>query len=56
MSLKKPLYHYVRTIAEFEHFIDEFAKSDYRYLHVSCHGSRSGVSTTTVKHGLSLRL
>lgn len=46
MSLKEPLYHYVRTIAEFEHFVDEFTKSDYRYLHISCHGSKGGVSTT----------
>jgi hypothetical protein len=46
MSLKEPLYHYVRTVTEFEHFIGEFAKSDYRYLHISCHGSKHGVSTT----------
>ena len=46
MSLKNPLYHYVRTIKEFEHFIDEFESSDYRYLHISCHGSKTGVSTT----------
>ena len=43
MSLKKPLYHYVRTVSEFKHFIDEFGKSDYRYLHISCHGNKSGV-------------
>jgi hypothetical protein len=46
MSLKSPLYHYVRTVVEFEHFIGMFAKSDYRYLHISCHGSKGGVSTT----------
>lgn len=46
MSGKNPLYHYVRTVAELEHFIDEFEKSGYRYLHISCHGSKSGVSTT----------
>jgi len=46
MSLKDPLYHYVRTVKEFAHFIDEFSKSDYRYLHVSCHGSKKGISTT----------
>lgn len=46
MSLKKPIYRYVRTALEFEHFIDEFESSGYRYLHVSCHGSKGGVDTT----------
>lgn len=46
MSLKTPQYRYVRTARELEHFIDEFEKSNYRYLHLSCHGSKSGVSTT----------
>lgn len=46
MSLKDPAYRYVRTVTEFEHFIDEFDKSAYRYLHVSCHGSKGGLSTT----------
>lgn len=46
MYLKNPLYHYVRTISEFKHFIGEFGKSDYRYLHISCHGSKNGVCTT----------
>jgi hypothetical protein len=46
MSLKKPKYHYVRTLAEFKHFIKEFEESDYRYLHISCHGNKDGISTT----------
>lgn len=46
MSLKAPIYRYVRTKAELEHFIDEFEDSNYRYLHISCHGSATGVSTT----------
>jgi hypothetical protein len=46
MSLKTPLYRYVRTRAEFEHFVDEFEDSGYRYLHISCHGSANGISTT----------
>ena len=37
---------YVRTPTEFEHFIGEFEKSNYRYLHISCHGSKGGISTT----------
>ena len=48
MSLKKPLYHYVRTVTEFKHFVDEFGKSDYRYLHISCHGNKRGVIFTTL--------
>lgn len=46
MSLKNPLYHYVRTVTEFKHFIREFAKSDYRYLHISCHGNKHRIGTT----------
>ncbi|WP_428245526.1 hypothetical protein [Ferrovibrio sp.] len=46
MSLKNPIYHYVRTATELQHFIDEFEDSEYRYLHISCHGSLHGVSTT----------
>lgn len=46
MAEKNPIYHYVRTEAELEHFIDEFEKSGYRYLHISCHGSAGGVKTT----------
>jgi hypothetical protein len=46
MSGKDPIYRYFRTKSEFEHFIDEFEDSDYRYLHVSCHGSKNSISTT----------
>lgn len=46
MSLKDPIYRYVRTKAELQHFVDEFEDSDYRYLHISCHGSKTGISTT----------
>ncbi|MBP2549680.1 hypothetical protein J2858_002603 [Neorhizobium galegae] len=46
MSNKNPLYRYVRTMTEFEHFVGEFEESNYRYLHISCHGSRSGISMT----------
>ena len=46
MSGKSPLYCYIRTRTEFEHFVDEFEDSGYRYLHISCHGNRNGVSTT----------
>lgn len=46
MSLKNPIYRYVRTKLELQHFVDEFEDSDYRYLHISCHGSKNGISTT----------
>jgi hypothetical protein len=34
----EPHYIYVRSSAEMVAFINEFAKSEYRYLHLSCHG------------------
>jgi len=46
MSLKEPIYRYVRTAQELQHFVDEFEDCNYRYLHISCHGSKTGVSTT----------
>ena len=39
-------YYYVRTKREFEHVIDIFKESKYRYLHISCHGDRKGIATT----------
>lgn len=46
MSGKRPIYHYVRTRRELEHFVAEFDRSGYRYLHISCHGNVGSVSTT----------
>lgn len=46
MSKIKHKYFYIRTRREFEHFIDEFVDSNYRYLHISCHGSEDQISTT----------
>lgn len=46
MSAKKPEYRYIRTKTKLEHFTQEFKKGRFRYLHLSCHGSRSGISTT----------
>lgn len=42
----KHQYHYVRTKAEFEHFIQVFKESGYRYLHISCHGNKNEICTT----------
>jgi hypothetical protein len=39
-------YHYIRTVAEFEHFIGKFQESGYRYLHISCHGNADCIATT----------
>ncbi len=32
-------YYYVRTKKEFEHVLNIFFESQYRYLHISCHGN-----------------
>jgi len=46
LSDKKSIYYYIRTKAELERVLDIFKKSDYRYLHISCHGSRYAMHTT----------
>lgn len=39
-------YYYIRTKQEFEEVIDIFYDSNFRYLHISCHGSPSSLETT----------
>ncbi|HAD79226.1 MAG TPA: hypothetical protein DCF99_07205, partial [Flavobacteriaceae bacterium] len=39
-------YYYIRTKAEFEYLLQEFVELNYRYLHISCHGSKNSISTT----------
>lgn len=39
-------YIYIRTIDELKFALKEFRKSNYRYLHISCHGNEYGISTT----------
>jgi len=46
LSGKNPIYRYVRTSQEFEHFFEDFCNSDYRYLHLSCHGSSRSIATS----------
>jgi len=41
-----PYYCYVRTAQEFNQAIELFLHSQYRYLHLSCHGSPNGIFTT----------
>lgn len=40
------IYYYIRTKSEFKKVIEIFKASEYRYLHISCHGSSSSISTT----------
>jgi hypothetical protein len=46
MCGKRPLYYYIRTKAELELMAQLFYDSNYRYLHISCHGGKSSLSTT----------
>jgi hypothetical protein len=39
-------YIYIRTRLELEYAIDAFQKSDFGFLHISCHGSEEGLSLT----------
>lgn len=43
---KKPLYFYVRTKKELKEVLRLFEKSEYRYLHLSCHGNNESMFTT----------
>lgn len=43
---KKSIYYYIRTKKELEKVLEIFGKSNYRYLHISCHGSKSSLFTT----------
>ena len=39
-------YIYIRTEAELSMALEEFKSSNYRYLHISCHGSRDSIALT----------
>ena len=43
---KKPLYYYVRTKRELVKVLGMFKRSNYRYLHLSCHGNSKSIATT----------
>ena len=43
---KKSRYYYIRTKKELESVIRKFGSSQYRYLHLSCHGNESTMATT----------
>jgi hypothetical protein len=39
-------YIYIRTEPELSMALEEFKRSRYRYLHISCHGSKDSISLT----------
>jgi hypothetical protein len=39
-------YVYIRSRKELEALAKEFGRSDFRYLHISCHGNERGFATT----------
>lgn len=39
-------YYYVRTKRELVRFVEEFGKSGFKYLHLSCHGGSDCIATT----------
>lgn len=43
---KKPKYYYIRTKKELKIVLKLFKQSAYRYLHLSCHGTKTSISTT----------
>ncbi|WP_456473777.1 hypothetical protein [Candidatus Pyrohabitans sp.] len=43
---KETEYYYIRTKKELEEVLNLFDESNYRYLHISCHGTNSSLSTT----------
>jgi len=43
---KRPKYYYIRTKKELEEVLKLFKQSAYRYLHLSCHGDPTSISTT----------
>lgn len=46
---KQSMYYYIRTKRELDEIATVFAKSKYRYLHLSCHGSSRTMATTLDK-------
>ncbi len=43
---KRSVYYYIRTKAELRKILHEFDRTDFRYLHLSCHGSETSLFTT----------
>lgn len=43
---KQSRYYYIRTKKELKKALESFGESGYRYLHLSCHGNETSISTT----------
>src|SRR5438034_10555132 len=43
---KESIYFYIRTRRELKAVLDRFTRSRFRYLHISCHGAPTCMSTT----------
>lgn len=43
---KESKYYYFRTKKELKKLLEMFGDSDYRYLHLSCHGTSTSLRTT----------
>lgn len=43
---KKSIYYYIRTKKELKEVLKLFKESNYRYLHLSCHGDPTSIRTT----------
>jgi hypothetical protein len=46
-------YRYIRTKKELKEMIKQFEESDYRYLHLSCHGNETGIQITLEKNTIT---
>lgn len=46
LSFVETKYYYVRTKKEFKKILGFFYESNYRYLHISCHGGQNSIWTT----------
>ncbi len=46
LARRPVLYRYIRTAKELERTLQHFRGSRFRYLHLACHGNRSGIALT----------
>jgi hypothetical protein len=46
LANKKSEYRYIRTVKEFKCVLKQFVASQFRYLHLACHGTGSGLALT----------
>jgi hypothetical protein len=42
LSGKEAEYVYIRTVKELEEVLNQYYESNFRYLHISCHGNDRG--------------